>query len=74
MAMLKIQLIGSMGDEAKEFSANEHGHAHAINDAIAYLTSLQQHAINMDHDVRDSQEPAPTKGWIKGQLKKGPAP
>lgn len=66
MATLKIQLIGSMGEDAAEFSAVEHGHAHAINEAMAFLTVLMQRAINTDHDVRDCKEPAPTKGWHKG--------
>jgi hypothetical protein len=64
--VLKMQLIGSMGDEAVEFSGKEHGHAHAINEAIAYLTNLQIRAINTDHDVRDCKEEGPTKGWCKG--------
>lgn len=66
MAVVKIQLMGSMGKDAAEFSAVEHGHAHAINEAIAYLTKLQERAINFDHDVRDCREPAPTEGWHKG--------
>ena len=61
--VLKIQLIGSMGDENVEFSAKEHGHAHAVNEAIAYLTDLQLRAINFDHDVRDCNEPGPSDGW-----------
>lgn len=52
-----------MGDEVVEFSAKEHGHAHAVNEAIAYLTDLQVRAINLDHDVRDSKEPGPSDGW-----------
>jgi isocitrate lyase len=64
---LRIQLVGSMGTESAEFSANEYGHAHAINEAIAYLTGLQEKAINFDHDVRDSNESGPKLGWQKGQ-------
>ena len=63
MAILKIQLVGSMGEEVVEFSAKEHGHAHAVNEAISYLTDLQTRAINLDHDVRDSKEPGPSDGW-----------
>lgn len=66
MAVLEIRLTGSMGNDHAQFSATEHGHAHAINEAIAYLTVLQQRAINIDHDVRECKEPSPTKGWHKG--------
>ena len=66
MAVLRIQLHGSLGEENVEFSANEHGHAHAINEAMAYLTKLQTRAINTDHDVRDCNEPGPKDGWCKG--------
>jgi hypothetical protein len=63
MAIIRIQLLGSLGEEAAEFSAKEHGHAHAVNEAIAYLTDVQLRAINTDHDVRDSNEPGPLDGW-----------
>jgi hypothetical protein len=64
--MLSIRLVGSLGDEAVEFSAKEHGHAHAINEAIVYLSNLQTRAINTDHDVRDCKEEGPINGWCKG--------
>ena len=60
---IKMKLMGSLGEESVVFSAEEYGHAHAINEAIAYLTDLQVRAINADHDVRDTKEPGPLKGW-----------
>ncbi len=73
MSVGSLRITGSMGDAHFDFSANEHGHAHAINEAMIFLTGLMQRAINTDHDVRDSNEPAPTQGWHKGPAThKGP--
>ncbi|MHA6323675.1 hypothetical protein [Roseivivax sp. CAU 1753] len=68
MADVQISIKGSLGDDKIEFAANEFGHAHAINEAIAYLTRLQMHAINSDHEAREQREEGPRQGWIKKEF------
>jgi len=65
MATLQIKVMGSLGDHTIEFAASQYGHAHAINEAIAYLTTLQMKAISSDHASRDKGEEAPKMGWAK---------
>ncbi|WP_438010580.1 hypothetical protein WME89_19220 [Sorangium sp. So ce321] len=65
MATLQIKVTGSLGDDIIEFAASQYGHAHAVNEAIAYLTRLQMKAIASDHASRDKGEEAPKMGWEK---------
>lgn len=65
MATLQIKVLGSLGDDTVEFTASQFGHAHAVNEAIAYLTRLQMKAIASDHAARDTGEEAPKQGWAK---------
>jgi hypothetical protein len=68
MADVQISIKGSLGDDRVEFAANEFGHAHAINEAIAYLTQLQMRAINSDHEARENGEEGPRQGWVKKEF------
>jgi hypothetical protein len=74
MANLQIKLRGSLGDETVEFSSRQFGHAHAVNEAIAFLTQLQVKAINADHAARDANETPPKEGFIKRALAKRKRP
>lgn len=67
---LQIKLRGSLGDETVEFSGQQFGHAHAINEAIAFLTQLQVKGINADHAARDAEERPPKMGFFKKGLTK----
>jgi hypothetical protein len=54
MGMLKIETLGSFKPESKTFSAMEHGHAHAVAGAIAFLsTVVLPEAIANDHKCHD---------------------
>lgn len=66
---LQIKLRGSLGDDTIEFSGTQFGHAHAINEAIAYLTQLQIKGINADHEARDAAERPPKRGFVKKALR-----
>jgi hypothetical protein len=74
MCTIVIRTTGDLGDETVEFVANEYGHAHMINEAIAYLTRVSLVGINADHKSRDAKEEPPKKGWIKNDLSKHRSP
>lgn len=49
----------------RQFSAAAHGHAHAVQETIAYLTNdVLPAAINLDHELHDDGD-APAKGYAK---------
>lgn len=50
MGLLSIHARGSFPDQARTFSAMEHGHAHAVAQAIEWLSSeVLPAAIAQDH-------------------------
>ena len=53
MGMIIIETIGSLGVRKEEFSCLPFGHAHAVNEAIKYLTDRMTHAVNLDHKLHD---------------------
>ena len=54
MGMLKISTQGSYGNETREFSAQQSGHAVAVEDAIQHLReSLLPWSIQKDRSLRD---------------------
>jgi hypothetical protein len=61
MGMINIQMYGSFPKKEKSFGAIEHGHAHAINEAIAWLSEQMKQAINSG--------PSIARRW--GQAKQG---
>lgn len=70
MGILIIQTKGSFGTTYKEFSAMEHGHAHAVTTAMEHLTHLMQDATNNDHKCRD-ESINPSKGFQKSSPRNG---
>ena len=65
MGMIKIETYGSFGgfgNSRVEFSAIEHGHAHAVGQAIAHLTELLHWSINTDHAIHEDGE-SPRQGF-----------
>lgn len=64
MGVINITTHGSFGVSEKRFSAMEHGHAHAVTDAIEHLTHLLRDATNNDHKCRD-EDISPSKGFKK---------
>lgn len=54
MGMIFIQVTGSFRKRAsKNFSAQEHGHADAVAQAIEFLSKeILPSAINQDHDLQ----------------------
>ena len=65
MGMIIIETRGSLGTRKEEFSCLHHGHAHAVNEAIKYLTERMTHAVNLDHKLHDG-ESQPDSGFQKG--------
>ncbi len=65
MGMLTIQARGSFKSETKTFSAQQHGHAHAVADAIAFLSQVVlPEAIANDHRCHD-EGARPSDGFEK---------
>ena len=62
MGMLIIETRGSFGTSTKTFSAMRNGHAHAVTEAIRYLTELARKATNQDHQLHEQRE-KPTEGF-----------
>lgn len=64
MGMIRIETGGSFGPtETKVFSAMGHGHAHAVADAIEYLSRVVlPDAISNDHRCHDDGE-KPSDGF-----------
>jgi len=54
MGMIAISTHGSFPPHAKAFMAMEHGHAHAVAEAIAWLSrEVLPAAIEQDHRLHD---------------------
>lgn len=54
MGIIRIQMMGSFPREGKDFGAIEHGHAHAVAQAIAWLAEdVLPWAIARDHALHD---------------------
>ena len=64
MGMIIIETRGSLGTKKEEFSCLTFGHAHAINEAIKYLSDRMTHAINLDHQLHDGDS-KPQVGFQK---------
>ena len=77
MGFIKINVGGSFNtgsrkghalaghEQSVQFGAMTHGHAHAVQEAIAYLTNtVLPVAINLDHELHDDGE-RPPKGFYK---------
>jgi hypothetical protein len=50
MGIIKIETAGSFGNQSKTFSAMKNGHAHAVSEAIKFLTFVLHDAIDNDHN------------------------
>lgn len=67
MGLIRIQVVGSFGEKngTKEFGAITHGHAHAVADAIKFLSGeLLPHAVNIDHELHE-EGAKPNNGFVK---------
>lgn len=65
MGVLKIEAYGSFPYTSKTFSAQEHGHAHAVAEAIAFLTNdVLPWAISRDHQLQ-AEGAQPSRGFSK---------
>lgn len=63
VGVLSIDTGGSFPTRHKKFSAIEHGHAHAVADAIEYLAKeVLPEAIERDHRLQ-SEGASPSKGF-----------
>ena len=62
MGQISINTSGSFGEDVKSISASQHGHAHAIEQAIRYLLDLLPWAITQDHRLQETGE-YPEKGF-----------
>jgi hypothetical protein len=67
MGMVRIEVAGSFGkhNTVKTFSAQKHGHADAVANAIAYLSGvLLPAATALDHQLHDSGD-KPSHGFSR---------
>jgi len=65
MGSIVVATGGSFPQRQKSFSAIEHGHAHAVADAIEWLaTVVLPEAISQDHKLH-TEGAAPAKGFVK---------
>ncbi len=65
MGMLQINAWGSFPEKRRTFRAQEHGHAHAVAEAMQYLSEeLLPWAIARDHELQ-SEGSTPDKGFDK---------
>lgn len=63
MGMISIKTVGSFPDGDKWFSAENHGHAHAVARAIAHLVDdVLPWAIARDHRLQ-AEGAEPRRGW-----------
>ena len=67
MGMIWIKMAGSFGAEEQAFSALDHGHAHAVREAIGYLNDWLRWAINRDHELQAAGE-EPAHGFTRQAL------
>lgn len=68
MGIIRIEVRGSFREknEDKVFTAKEFGHAHAVADAIDYLSQLLPWAIAQDHWLHEKQT-YPMSGTFQGK-------
>ncbi len=66
MGMVKVQFNGSFGDDFKNVSAQEGGHANAIQRAIKFLIEKLPAAIQEDHRLHDRSEYPPLNAFGEG--------
>lgn len=61
MGYINIAIGGSFDTEkARAFTAMTHGHAHAVREALAYLTGdVLRKAINLDHQLHGEGDAPP---------------
>lgn len=64
MGVVRIVLEGSFPNRGIEIPAARHGHAHALNEGIRWLTDRMTEAINLDHELHE-QGAKPDDGFIK---------
>ena len=63
MGVLNIETSGSFPRRSKTFGAIDHGHAHAVADAIRWLSEeVLPEAIERDHRLHE-EGAKPTKGF-----------
>jgi hypothetical protein len=63
MGQITIKTTGSFPDDARTFSAIQHGHADAVGQAIEYLASVVlPKATALDHKLH-SEASTPASGW-----------
>lgn len=68
MGVLRIVTAGSFPFRDKQFSAIEHGHAHAVAQAIRYLSEeVLPEAIDRDHRLHD-EGAKPSKGFAHAEV------
>lgn len=65
MGYIRIELGGSFPREEKSISAMNHGHAHAVTQAIEWLVSdVLPWAISRDHELHD-EGARPSRGFSR---------
>lgn len=65
MDVLRIETSGSFPARSRAFGAMEFGHARAVADAIAWLsTEVLPEAIERDHRLHD-EGAKPTRGFVR---------
>jgi len=62
--MIKIEMLGSFPKDEKVFKAQTHGHAHAVNAAIKWLSNRMKESINLDHQL-SAEGVKPDEGFTK---------
>lgn len=63
MGIINIEMLGSFPQAKKSFPAIDHGHAHAVARAIAWLSEdVLPWAISKDHELHE-QGAKPTRGF-----------
>jgi len=67
MGTITIITNGSFDNDKLIFNAETHGHAHAVNEAIAYLTALMGESIANDHRLHE-QDQKPREGFGRSNL------
>ena len=66
MGMIRVEISGSFTEdgnvEFSQFSAVPYGHAHAVTNALNYLTEILRRSINEDHALHEDGQ-KPEKGF-----------
>lgn len=66
MGAIRIEMAGSFPVAKFDTSAEEGGHANAIQRAIRFLNDKLPAAIELDHKLHDSGDRPPKKDFGKG--------